>query len=167
MRVTGRVAARTVFDEHAGGRSWRACRTTNRPRSPVPTPPACTISTPEEPTSCGSAEFEHPRSACLEAGWPTLSPIAKLCSGATVSQADRRRRSHGYNLFAYCRVGVGDCDYFPGAEFPDDCPYRSIEARSAAVAAVCGTVLATVIWGVCGVAGVQAVFLRHPGPISH
>ena len=26
-------------------RSWRACRTTNRPRSPAATPPACTIST--------------------------------------------------------------------------------------------------------------------------
>jgi threonine efflux protein len=36
------------------------------------------------------------------------------------------------------------------------------KSRSAAVAAVCGTGVATIIWGICGVVGVHAVFLAAP-----
>src|SRR5215472_15562938 len=50
----------------------------------------------------------------------------------------------------------------PGPNFLTIAQIAASKSRSAAVAAVCGTGLATVIWGVCGVAGVQAVFLAAP-----
>jgi threonine efflux protein len=50
----------------------------------------------------------------------------------------------------------------PGPNFLTIAQIAASKSRSAAVSAVCGTGLATVIWGVCGVAGVQAVFLAAP-----
>src|SRR5262249_6404393 len=50
----------------------------------------------------------------------------------------------------------------PGPNFLTIAQIAASKSRSAAVAAVCGTGLATVIWGVCGVACVQAVFLAAP-----
>jgi threonine/homoserine/homoserine lactone efflux protein len=47
----------------------------------------------------------------------------------------------------------------PGPNFLTIAQTAASKSRSAALAAVCGTGLATVIWGVCGVAGVHAVFL--------
>ena len=50
----------------------------------------------------------------------------------------------------------------PGPNFLTIAQIAAWKSRSVAVAAVCGTGLATVIWGVCGVAGVQAIFLAAP-----
>ena len=50
----------------------------------------------------------------------------------------------------------------PGPNFMTIAQIAASKSRSAATAAVCGTGLATVIWGVCGVAGVQAIFLAAP-----
>jgi threonine/homoserine/homoserine lactone efflux protein len=50
----------------------------------------------------------------------------------------------------------------PGPNFLTIAQIAASKSRSAAIAAVCGTGLATVIWGVCGVAGVQALFLATP-----
>jgi threonine efflux protein len=47
----------------------------------------------------------------------------------------------------------------PGPNFLTIAQIAASRSRSAAVAAVCGTGVATVIWGVCGVAGVHAVFM--------
>jgi threonine efflux protein len=50
----------------------------------------------------------------------------------------------------------------PGPNFLTIAQIAASKSRSAAVWAVCGTGLATVIWGFCGVAGVQAVFVAAP-----
>ena len=50
----------------------------------------------------------------------------------------------------------------PGPNFLTIAQIAASKSRSVAVAAVYGTGLATVVWGVCGVAGVQAVFLAAP-----
>jgi threonine efflux protein len=50
----------------------------------------------------------------------------------------------------------------PGPNFLTIAQIAASKSRSAAIAAVCGTALATVIWGVCGVAGVNAIFLAAP-----
>jgi threonine efflux protein len=50
----------------------------------------------------------------------------------------------------------------PGPNFLTIAQIAASKSRPAAVAAVGGTGLATVIWGVCGVAGVQALFLAAP-----
>ncbi len=50
----------------------------------------------------------------------------------------------------------------PGPNFLTIAQIAASKSRSVAVAAVCGTGLATVIWGICGVVGVQAIFLAAP-----
>jgi len=50
----------------------------------------------------------------------------------------------------------------PGPNFLTIAQIAASKSRSAAIAAVCGTGVATIIWGVCGVAGVQAIFLAAP-----
>jgi len=50
----------------------------------------------------------------------------------------------------------------PGPNFLTIAQIAASKSRPAGVAAVCGAGLATIIWGVCGVAGVQTVFLAAP-----
>lgn len=50
----------------------------------------------------------------------------------------------------------------PGPNFLFIAQIAASKSRSAALAAVCGTGLVTLIWGVCGVTGVHAVFLAAP-----
>jgi threonine/homoserine/homoserine lactone efflux protein len=50
----------------------------------------------------------------------------------------------------------------PGPNFLTIAQIAASRSRAVAAFAVCGTGLATIIWGVCGVAGVQAIFLAAP-----